>query len=176
LVKTAVTRARRTPARPLRLLAAVTVTVVGLVVLGAGSAASAAPGADGRAGARLAVSSDSYEARVQHHVNLRRAAHGLRALRFERCTDGVAEAWSADLAVSGSLLHQDPATILGACHARYAGETLGRGRYSPKALVRAWMRSPYHRPVLLSRKATRIGIGANRVDGAWVTAASFTRL
>jgi uncharacterized protein YkwD len=173
---TAVTRARCTPARPGLALAAVAVTVVGHLVLGAGAASSATPGTDGGAGARLAVSSDSYESRVQHLVNRRRAAHGLRALRFERCTDRVAEAWSATLAVSGSLLHQDPATILGTCHARYAGETLGRGGYSPKALVRAWMRSPYHRPVLLSRKATRIGIGANRVGDAWVTAASFTRL
>jgi uncharacterized protein YkwD len=172
---TAATRARSTPARPLLALAAVAVAVIGLLVPAA-DAASSAPGTARGAGARLAVSSDSYESRVQHHVNRRRAAHGLRALRFDRCTDGVAEAWSASLAVSGSLLHQDPATILGTCRARYAGETLGRGGYSPRALVRAWMRSPYHRPVLLDRKATRIGIGANRVDGAWVTVASFTRL
>ena len=45
--------------------------------------------------------------------------------------------------------------------------------------MRAWMRSPYHRAVLLSPKARRIGVGSTPVDGPagseWVTAATFTR-
>jgi uncharacterized protein YkwD len=177
---TAAARAAGALTQSLLTSTALVVGSVGLVVLGAGSASSTGLGAEGTdgagaAGARLAMSSDSYESRVQHYVNRKRAAHGLRALRFERCTDGVAEAWSSNLAVTGSFVHQDTGDILGTCHARYAAETLGRGGYSPKALVRAWMRSPYHRPILLSRKATRIGIGANLVGGTWVTAANFTR-
>ena len=175
---TAVTRALRPLARTLLLSTTLALTAAGLLVLGPGPAASAErSGADGASSgeARLAMSSDRYESRVQYFVNRKRAAHGLRALRVERCTDAVAEAWSASLAVTGSLVHQDARTILGTCHARYAAETLGRGGYSPKALVRAWMRSPYHRPILLSRKATRIGVGATQLGGTWVTAADFTR-
>lgn len=155
---------------------ALAVTAAGLVLAGGTAASASGTSSDSTSSARLAMSSDSYESRVQHYINRKRAAHGLRALRFERCTDGVAEAWAANLATTGGFFHQDTAHILNVCHARYAGETLGRGGYSPKALVKAWMRSPYHRPILLSRHAKRIGIGANLVGGQWVTAANFTRL
>ena len=66
--------------------------------------------------------------------------------------------------------------ILERCRAYYAGETLGKGASTPNRLVTMWMNSPPHRAVLLSRHATRIGVGAYvDANGAWVTAANFTR-
>lgn len=122
------------------------------------------------------VSDDRYEARVQALVNRKRAARGLRLLRFESCTDGTAERWARRLALTGTLVHQDSAKILNTCRARYAAETLGRGGFGARRLVRTWMHSSTHRSVLLSHRATRIGIGSYlNGRGQWVTAANFTR-
>jgi uncharacterized protein YkwD len=147
------------------------VAAVGLLVAGG----AAATGAGTATSARLAMSSDTYEQRVQSHVNRVRAAHDLGRLRFEGCTDRTAEGWASRLAATGTLVHQDIGTVLRRCDAAYAGETLGRGGFSPRGLVRAWMRSPDHRRVLLSAKARRIGVGSHLSGGQWVTAAEFTR-
>jgi uncharacterized protein YkwD len=173
LVTTAVSRALHRLTRTLGVGTVLAVTAAGLVTGSAGTASSTET-----SGARVA-SSDTYEARVQRHLNRVRVRHGLRPLRFERCTDGLAESWSVRLATTRGLAHQDAGRMLSACRARWAAETLGRGAFSPKGLVRAWMRSPYHRAVLLSPKARRIGVGSRLVDGPagdeWVTAATFTR-
>ncbi len=123
-----------------------------------------------------AVSSGSYEGQVGAAVNAVRRQHGLRSLTWQRCTDRMAEGWSAMLASTGGFYHRSMSTVLRGCHARYAGETLGRGQISPQTLVSMWMNSPAHRNVLLSSKATRLGVGAtpNR-NGEWVVAANFTR-
>jgi uncharacterized protein YkwD len=164
--------ASRTPRGPLTgvfatLLATVLATV-GLAVL------TTSPAAAG--GRVVALSSDTYEAKVQQLINKRRAQHGLSSLSLESCTDGTAERWAQKLARSHEFYHQSMSNILDRCRARYAGETLGKGSISPHRLVSLWMHSPGHREVLLSRQAKRIGVGAY-VDssGAWVTAANFTR-
>ena len=130
----------------------------------------------GAAETRLAMRSSTYEEKVQKRINRVRAANGLRPLTFHGCTDGTAERWARRLARSGRLYHQDPRGILRKCRARYAGETLGMGSFSPAGLVRAWMDSPAHRPILLSRSARRIGVGTALSGGQWVTAANFTKL
>ncbi len=173
MVTTAVSHALNRLTRALVTGAALAVTASGLVIATAGTASSA-----GLDDARI-TSSDTYEARVQRHVNRVRTAHGLRPLRFERCTDGLAESWAARLATTRGLVHQDAGRMLSTCRVRYAAETLGRGGFSPEGLVRAWMRSPYHRTVLLSPKPRRIGVGSTLVrrpsGGEWVTAVTFTR-
>lgn len=127
------------------------------------------------AGSVMQMSADTYESRVQYHVNKQRAARGLSALRLESCTDGTAERWAKYLASSGEFYHQSMLTIIDKCDAYYAGETLGRGAISPKTLVRMWMDSPAHKDVLLSKHARRIGVGTYASDGQWVTAANFTK-
>lgn len=118
----------------------------------------------------------TYESRVQRLINVRRSNHGLRALRYQRCSDGTAERWSRHLARTDLFYHQSMTTVLNSCNARYAGETLGRGSIAPRRLVRMWMRSPGHRAVLLTTHARRIGIGAKRDgQGQWVVAANFIR-
>lgn len=127
------------------------------------------------ASAAMQMSADTYEARVQYHVNKKRAARGLPRLRLESCTDGTAERWAKYLAGTGEFYHQSMMTIINKCDAYYAGETLGRGAISPKKLVYLWMNSPAHKDVLLSRHARRIGVGSYLANGQWVTAANFTK-
>lgn len=123
-----------------------------------------------------ALAPDTYEERVQRLVNLRRERHGLRHVRFAQCADGTAERWSRFLAANNVFYHQSMTTVLNACDASYAGETLGRGPMTPRGLVRMWMNSSGHRAILLSRKARRIGVGATPdASGNWVVAANFIR-
>jgi uncharacterized protein YkwD len=124
----------------------------------------------------MAMSSSTYESKVQYYVNRKRAKHGLGKLQLQSCTDGTAERWAQHLAETDSFYHQDMGNILSTCDAYYAGETLGRGAISPHRLVYLWMHSDAHRHVLLSKYAKRIGVGAY-VDshGQWVTAANFTK-
>ncbi len=123
-----------------------------------------------------AVSTGSYEGQVGAAVNAVRRQHGLRALTWQSCTDRMAEGWSAKLASTGAFYHRSMSTVLRSCRARYAGETLGRGKISPQTLVSMWMNSPTHRSVLMSSKPTRLGVGATpNSKGEWVVAANFTR-
>ena len=167
-----VNSAPASPAGPfvgvLATLLATVLATVGLAVL-----TTAPANAGGRV---MALSSDTYELKVQRLINKRRAQHGLSKLSLESCTDGTAERWAHKLAQSHEFYHQNMGNILERCRAFYAGETLGKGAISPNRLVTLWMHSPGHRTVLLSRRAKRIGVGAY-VDstGAWVTAANFTR-
>ena len=153
---------------------AVVASVVAAALVGPAGSTSAA--AHGSTGPRTAMTGDTYEAKVESYVNQRRARQGLAPLRFEACADRTAERWAAWLASTGELVHQSSGAITGTCQVSYAGETLGRGRFGPRTLVRQWMRSPLHRAVVLSPLATRIGVGSY-LDGSgrWVTSASFTR-
>lgn len=139
-----------------------------------GLTAVSAP-AQAASSAVMQMSADTYESRVQYHVNRVRDARGLPRLRLESCTDGTAERWAKYLATSGEFYHQSMMNIIDKCDAYYAGETLGRGAISPKTLVQMWMDSPAHKDVLLSKHARRIGVGAYAADGQWVTAANFTK-
>jgi uncharacterized protein YkwD len=110
-------------------------------------------------------------------VNAQRTSRGLRALRFHTCTDRRAERWTRHLAKTNSLRHQSMGSVLRACRATYAGETLAKGRVGPRRVVRLWMHSSGHRAILLSKYPRRVGIGAvTDSAGRWVVTANFTRL
>jgi uncharacterized protein YkwD len=123
------------------------------------------------------IAPDTYEKQVQYFVNKKRAARGLRKLRFHSCTDSLSERWSRHLADTLKFYHQDLDPFFSKCNARYAGETLARGVATPRDMVNAWMRSDGHRRVMLSKSPRRIGIGAVLDSrGDWVLTANFTRL
>jgi uncharacterized protein YkwD len=157
-------------------LAALTASLVALGLSGTVAAPANALQAQTATRTATASAAETYEARVQRIVNRRRASHGLPRLRLAACADGTAENWSRYLAANNQFFHQSMTTVLNACGARYAGETLGRGSMAPRKLVRMWMNSPGHRAVLLSSKSRRIGIGATPdAYGRWVVAANFIR-
>ena len=164
------------PARRVLFSALATAFAAAGVATVAPSAATATAATTTAASAFPALSSDTYEQRVQRWINVRRSNHGLGKLRLQSCTDRVAEHWGSYLASNDAFFHQSMGTILNKCNAYYAGETLGRGSISPKRLVYLWMHSPEHRAILLSKYPRRVGIGAypDRY-GQWVVAADFTR-
>lgn len=117
-----------------------------------------------------------HEDRVLVAVNRERVRAGLPRVRFfHGCADALAEAWAVKLAVLGDLVHRDPQVLLDRCGYGWAGETLVSGTgLTPKAAVRAWMSSPSHRAVLMTRRADRAGIGTVRgLDGRLYTVLNF---
>lgn len=117
-----------------------------------------------------------YEDRVLVAVNRKRARAGLPKVRvFHSCADLLAETWATRLALSGQLEHRDQETVLDRCGYAWAGETLVSGTgLTPRGAVRAWMASPPHRAVLMSRRADRAGIGTVLgLDGKLYTVLNF---
>ena len=159
---------------PLSVLA-FAVAALGVVTIASPASATGVPVAR-TAAASPSIDSEVYERKIRTAINRQRDRRDLRPLRFERCTDDVAERWSGFLARTMSRDHQAMSKVLATCDATWAGETLAKGSVSPRKMVRTWMSSPGHRAILLSKAPRRIGIGAHPdATGAWVVAANFTR-
>jgi uncharacterized protein YkwD len=107
-----------------------------------------------------------FENRVVVRVNKARKKAGLKPVRyFDSCTDGFSERWARHLADTGDLVHRDQRKILRRCDLNWVGEALVRGTaLTPGGAVRAWLKSPEHRAVLMKPRANRAGIGV-RIDG-----------
>jgi uncharacterized protein YkwD len=120
---------------------------------------------------------NSYEKQLFAQVNKVRANHGLSQLRLNSRLVAAARAHTADMAERKYLEHDTAAPNAEAWDARiirfgYAqkgcsywkvGENIyyGAGIYSsPVAVVDAWMKSPAHRAVLLTKVFRNIGVGA----------------
>lgn len=106
-----------------------------------------------------------YENRVVHLVNKRRKRADLRPVRyFSSCVDRFSERWARHLAETGELVHRNQKKILRRCDLTWVGETIVRGTaLTPTGAVRAWMKSPGHRAVLMKPRANRAGVGV-RID------------
>jgi uncharacterized protein YkwD len=105
-------------------------------------------------------------------LNHARAQYGLPAIRSDARMDGGARAYARTMAQTGSVGHGSWTGRVAAASrsAQSIGEVLGwRAPSSPRDeatwLVRAWLGSPYHRPVVLGASFRRVGIG--RVTG-WI--------
>lgn len=125
-------------------------------------------------------------------INAERKSRGLRALRAQRRLARAARRYSPRMAAANSLSHYLGGTPLSRVASTgylrgspswALGETLGwiapgRGAAS---LVRAWMRSPVHRMILLTPGWRDIGVGAAkgspfaRRSGGWSVTAEFGR-
>ncbi|MGN6188871.1 MAG: CAP domain-containing protein [Conexibacter sp.] len=99
-------------------------------------------------------------------VNHARAHFGLPAVRADARMDRVARGYSRTMAASGAVAHGAWSSRVGGAsrHAGVIGEVLGwlaPGDPSGEAawLVRSWLGSPYHRPVVLGASFRRVGIG-----------------
>ena len=164
-----------------RLFAAVLAGVVALLGLTlvsapAGASTTTTTTSTATATATPALDTEVYERKVHRQINKQRKAHGLRKLRFDSCTDRVAENWGSYLASSLEFFHQELDVLFNRCDVTYAGETLAKGPVTPAQMVQLWMESPGHRAILLSSSPRRLGVGAYPdVEGNWVVAAEFTR-
>lgn len=117
-----------------------------------------------------------FEERVVDRINDRRDGLGLPRVRHGACADLHAELWAARLARRGTFVHRDQGVILEACDVRMAGEVMAYGYGTPRATVRAWMRSDGHRAILADGGYRRIGVGAVRTsDRGWLVVANLVR-
>jgi uncharacterized protein YkwD len=108
-------------------------------------------------------------------VNATRQEHGLPVLRSSARLNAAADAYSADMVARGYFAHVSPegrsvadrvrATgYLGGSNDWTLGEDIGWGTGSestPAAIFRAFMNSPPHRRVILSREFHEIGVGVS---------------
>jgi uncharacterized protein YkwD len=100
------------------------------------------------------------ERRLIAQINDARTDRGLRRLRIGPTIQAGAHAWARHLRISDSFHH---------ARVRVGtGEVLAWGTcswFSPAAAVRAWMRSPSHRYVMLRPRWRFVGAGWSR--GSW---------
>jgi uncharacterized protein YkwD len=99
-------------------------------------------------------------------LNQARKQYGLPAVRDDARMDDGARAHSRTMAASGSVTHGRWSGRVASAsrHASSIGEVLGwlspdDARSEAAWLVRSWLGSPYHRPVVLGASFRRIGIG-----------------
>lgn len=140
--------------------------VAGLMAAAALTAAPNVPQPVAQAQSVTAMSA-SYESAVLRHINRKRLARGLHALRMGSCIDRYAESRARRMAVNDELVHYGGLRqAFDACGGSTVGEVIARGRGFAEAsiVVRAWMRSPSHHDVLLLPRFRSAGVGAWR-DG-----------
>lgn len=103
------------------------------------------------------------EASLLREINVVRARHGLRPLRYDGRLQQAARAHSRDMLATGLFRHGAFGSRLQEfdVRARLAGENLawGTGRAgTARGIVTAWLESPEHRANLLRSSFTRIGV------------------
>jgi uncharacterized protein YkwD len=149
--------------------------VCAFAMVGFTSTARAAPRAGGcrGAGAQPArLSAATARASAFCLVNSARARSGLRGFRLDRRLTRSANAQARDMARRHYFAHQrpgGPSLLTRVRAARFTGSRLGEAIAwgcgtlgTAAATVRAWLHSPLHRAILLSRSYTRAGIGFAR--------------
>lgn len=126
----------------------------------------------------------TFETKLLKLINAERAKRGLRKLTLNSRLSKASESHSKDMAVNNYFSHTgldgssftDRISRTGYKWSA-AGETLyaGGGPYNtPAACVKAWLNSPGHRAILLSKAYTQIGLGyvykAGSTYGGYYTA------
>ncbi len=116
------------------------------------------------------------EAEVLALVNQERAKVGCQPLRADKALNGLAEAFSKDMANRGFFDHTDPDGDTPWDRAEQAGitnlggENIARGQADAQAVMASWMASEGHRENILNCDYKTIGIGAHFADGGpWWT-------
>lgn len=113
----------------------------------------------------------AFDARLLHHINHARAAHGLRPLTLAAGTTDVAHGWSCRLAADRDLAHNP---TLGAALSTHGSdlwtayaENVGMqaADSSARRLFKVYMASPEHRANILSSSARYLGLWSKRAGG-----------
>jgi uncharacterized protein YkwD len=155
--------------RATAVLAAATAVIVAALGFAGTAGAATSGGCQNAAAAAADVPAPAVGSAVRCLVNLERARHGLPALKPSARLSAAAAAHSADMVAHGFFDHVSPwggRLSDRARRAGYRGRTLGEdigwGTYdlgTPAGIVQAWMESPPHRAVILSRAFREIGVG-----------------
>jgi uncharacterized protein YkwD len=110
-----------------------------------------------------------------HAINAARAAHGVAALRKDARLARAARGHSRDMVANGYFEHVSPGGQGLRERVSHTGWTRHRPRWrlaenigwgtgnlaTPQAIVNAWLNSPAHRRILLSRGLRLVGIGVS---------------
>lgn len=127
----------------------------------------------------VAARQDQVAERILVLVNKRRASHGLRPVRAERCVNGFSSAWVDSLTRRDVLEHSNLQRLITRCDTAYASENLAEvpPGYGPRAIVRLWMHSTAHRHNILSPRPTASGVGVrwDPDQAMWVVVQNFAR-
>jgi len=99
---------------------------------------------------------------VLYYVNIERKKRGKKPLKISDRCQRKAEARAK--AICRRFNHKGAFGGLG-CY-KWKGENIAKGQKSPRAVVRAWMRSTGHRKNMMSGKFDYMGVGYCR--GRWV--------
>lgn len=130
-------------------------------------AAPSTPAGDSLASTRAAILS---------LVNEQRATAGCKPLTASSSLDGLAQAFSDEMAARGFFDHTDPdgndpwdrAKARGITN--LGGENIARGQATAQAVMDAWMNSPGHRANILNCDYTTLGVGIHfGTGGPWWT-------
>jgi uncharacterized protein YkwD len=115
-------------------------------------------------------------------INRDRERWHLPALRVQGDIERAAQRHTGQMVATGSLTHvgvggSNPGVRLGQAGYRWAawGEIIASGYQTPRGVVRAWLRSGEHCPIMLSPVYDAIGVGVVRravrgvanVPGTW---------
>jgi uncharacterized protein YkwD len=107
-------------------------------------------------------------------INAERARHGLARLTLQSSLDSAAAAHSSEMLQRGYFSHSSASGISCVTRLRRAGyrrsgfsswavsEVIGWGkgiRGTPQVVLRAWLASPWHRPIILGARWRDVGIG-----------------
>ena len=111
--------------------------------------------------------SSATAARVLVLFNKQRAARGLGALKTDAKLTRAAQSHSDDMLRRGYFAHDGPQGTWDVRLRRYVRRRVvaeilsyGAGRYAtPSGMVNAWMQSPTHRDVILTRALRLVGLG-----------------
>jgi len=119
--------------------------------------------------------SKTYAKEVVRLVNVERAKRGLKKVKMKTTVSSAAQIRAKEILKLFS--HTRPSrkawyTVLGQKKIKYstAGENIAFGQKSPKAVMKAWMKSPGHRKNILTKAFKYIGVGVYRKNGRiyWV--------
>lgn len=146
----------------MRHIIAAFLTAIALVVVPAAPQASA-------------MSNATFGKKLHQQTNKSRAFRDIKTLKYHKCIDRYAQRQANRMAKKRKIYHQDMGNILRKCNLRAVGENVATGFTSPKANVRAWLKSPGHRRNLLGRQYTRLGIGVAKAGGRTYTVQVFGR-
>ena len=182
-----------------RLFARLIAVASGLALLAAGlshsdATESAPPAAlEHPIATALATTGQSFEKQLLALVNKARAKArtcdgkryaATKALKWNTKLALAAERHSRDMAAKNYFSHtsksgKSPYARIKATGYRYraAGETLAAGYSTPSAVVNAWLKSPGHCKILMSKSYTQVGVGYYKGGGKYrhYTTADFAK-
>ena len=122
-----------------------------------------------------AMSNTTFDRKMFQQTNTSRDFRDIKKLKHHSCLNRYAHRQAKRMAAERRMFHQNLSVVLKKCKMSRVAENVATGFTSPKANVRAWLKSPGHRRNMLSRGYTRLATGVAKADGRTYTVQVFGR-